>query len=150
MEIHPIKEFMHNMYFWAALASWFLAQSIKVAYNCYKQKRFDFSWFLETGGMPSSHTSAVTTMTAMFGAHFGFASPIFALSVLLAIITMSDAAGVRRAAGKQARVLNQILDDVSHHKKVKAKKLRELLGHTPVEVFAGIALGIFVAILFLP
>jgi len=140
---------MHNKFFLGGVSSWFLAQSIKVIVNVMREKRLDFRWFLETGGMPSSHTSAVTTVTAMLGVVYGFDSPLFAVSILFAIITMSDAAGVRRAAGKQAMVLNQILNDVSQHRKIQREKLRELLGHSPVEVFVGIALGILVAALFL-
>lgn len=142
-------DLIQNKFFVGTLSSWFIAQVIKVIINTITHKRLDFQWFVDTGGMPSSHTSSVTTLAALIGIELGFGTPLFAMSLLFAIITMTDAAGVRRAAGEQAAILNRIMDDVSHHKKIQREKLRELLGHSPIEVFVGIALGIIMALLFL-
>ncbi len=97
------------------------------------------------GGMPSSHSAVVTCLAIMIGKHQGFQSPIFALSGIFALITMYDAAGVRRAVGKQARILNDI---INNQKLTNAEKLQEMTGHTPIQVLVGAIIGFVIGIIF--
>jgi len=128
--------------------SWFIAQFIKVVTVLIKSKRIDFRRFIGTGGMPSSHSSFVTSLTTSVAITEGFSSTAFAISVVLALVVMYDAAGVRRAAGQQAKILNKIVEEWEHADFAKTdKRLKELLGHTPFEVFAGAILGIAIAII---
>ena len=129
-----------------ALVAWLLAQSLKVFHTLITERRLNFRRFVGAGGMPSSHSAFVTSLATGVGLHTGWDSPVTALACVFAMIVMYDAAGVRRAAGKQAQILNQIVDDLYHGGRVREDRLKELLGHTPVEVFAGAILGILVAI----
>lgn len=130
--------------------AWFIAQFYKVVSTLVIQKRFDIKRFFETGGMPSSHSSTVSCLAACTGIIYGKESGYFAISVILAVIVMYDAMGIRRAAGKQAGVLNRMMDKLSDKigEMFHDEKLKELLGHTQLEVFAGMILGIAVAFLF--
>ncbi len=131
-----------------ALIAWFIAQFIKVIFVCVKHKKIDFRRFIGSGGMPSSHSSTVTALCVAVGLTDGFQSSVFAVSFILALVVMYDAAGVRRAAGQQAKILNKIVEDWGKtNYRDTEKKLKELLGHTPVEVFAGALLGIAIALL---
>lgn len=126
--------------------SWFLAQLYKFLHCLVVNKKIDFMKFVSSGGMPSSHSAISVCLATILGMQYGFGSGIFAFSVVFAFIVMADAAGVRRAAGKQAALLNKLANST---RKFRAEKdLKELLGHTPVEVFAGAALGILVALAF--
>lgn len=130
------------------ILSWFIAQFIKVVTVLVKSKRIDFRRFIGSGGMPSSHSSFVTSLAASVAITDGFSSTSFAISVVLALVVMYDAAGVRRAAGQQAKILNKIVEEWEHADFAKTdKRLKELLGHTPFEVFAGAILGIVIAII---
>ncbi len=140
------NELYYNQVFWTAILSWFIAQLIKVVLVLITEKRFDFSRFIGSGGMPSSHSSFVTSLATMIGLYSGFDSPIFAICFVLALVVMYDASGVRRAAGKQAAILNQIVENWDEDIQIQGERLKELLGHTPFEVFAGAALGIAIAI----
>lgn len=137
----------HNKVFMISFISWFSAQLLKVVLTLFTQKKLDFSRFVGSGGMPSSHSSFVTGLASSMGILQGFDSPEFALALVFALIVMYDAAGVRMAVGKQARILNAIVDDFQKHRKhaFNEKRLKELVGHTPVEVFAGAILGIVIA-----
>ncbi len=126
--------------------TWLIAQSIKFIYDFVKNNKIDFKKFISSGGMPSSHTAFTVTLSTILGMHNGFDSDIFALSVIFSLIVMADAAGLRRAAGKQAEVLNRLVNSSEHIQ--LDKELKVLLGHTPVEVFAGAALGIITGIIF--
>jgi hypothetical protein len=128
--------------------AWLIAQSLKVLLGVLKEKRFNFKWFVGTGGMPSSHAAAVSALTTSVGLHTSFSSPPFAIALLFTIVVLFDAQGVRRASGEQAEILNKILDDIYWKKRIKDDRLRELLGHTPVEVLAGTVLGVLVALFF--
>ena len=131
-----------------AVIAWFLAQVLKVIFVLIKDKKIDFNRFIGAGGMPSSHSSFVVSLAMGVGLVSGFSSTAFAISVVLALVVMYDAAGVRRAAGQQARILNKIVEEWGKEDfKNTEKKLKELLGHTPVEVFAGAVLGILIALL---
>lgn len=128
--------------------SWFIAQLIKVITSLVKDKRIDFRRFVGSGGMPSSHSSLVTALATSVGVLEGFNGTSFAISCVLALVVMYDAAGVRRAAGQQAKILNKIVEEWEHADFAKTdKRLKELLGHTPFEVFAGAILGIAIALL---
>ena len=109
-----------------------------------QDKRWDLSRMLGSGGMPSSHSALVVALATATGRIEGFGSTAFAIAVGLAVIVMYDAANVRRAAGQQAELLNRIVEDFYRDKHVDGEKLKELLGHTPVEVAAGAVLGIVV------
>lgn len=132
-----------------AFVAWFIAQFYKVLSSIVKDKKLNFRRFIETGGMPSSHSSTVTALVMSVALVEGMNSVIFAVSIIFATIVMYDAAGVRRAAGKQARVLNKIVDSIMKKEghKIIEERLKELLGHTPYEVLAGAILGIVVALL---
>ncbi len=130
------------------ILAWFIAQLLKVIHTIVKNKKIDFRRFIGSGGMPSSHSSFVTSLAASVGILEGFSGSSFAMAAVFALVVMYDAAGVRRAAGQQAKILNQIVkewenSDFAH----TDKRLKELLGHTPKEVFAGALLGILIAIL---
>lgn len=125
----------------------FWAQVLKLFTFAFVDKRFNFKIFTTTGGMPSAHSAGVVAVTTAVGLLEGFTSVVFAVSCAFAMITMYDAAGLRRAAGKTAACLNRMMEDF-YNNDVQAigGKLKELLGHTPFEVFVGAALGIFYSI----
>ncbi len=139
---------MSNKVLIAAFWGWFIAQILKIIIEFFKIKRIDFSRIIGSGGMPSSHSSLVSSMTTAIAIIEGMDSSVFALSLGLAAIVMYDASGVRLAVGVQARILNQILQDAQNHK-FQAEKLKELIGHTPTQVYAGALLGVAIAILYL-
>jgi acid phosphatase family membrane protein YuiD len=147
-----------NFPLWAALAAIGFAQFVKVPIQYIASRKIDWSLLTSTGGMPSSHSAAVTALTTAIGLEEGTGSPIFAVSMVFAIIVMFDATGVRRHAGEQATVLNKLvsdfhkfMDDALHwqekEEQEKRKELKELLGHQPIEVFFGGLSGILLALL---
>ena len=131
-----------------AFIAWLIAQTLKVFIGVLREKKFDFRWFVGTGGMPSSHAAAVSALATSVGMHTSFSSPHFAIAFVFAVVVIFDAQGVRRASGKQAEVLNKILDDIYWKHRVKEDRLKDLLGHTPVEVLTGTALGLVIALFF--
>lgn len=150
-------ELFMNFPLWSAIASIFFAQFIKVPIQFIATKKLDWSLLTSTGGMPSSHSAAVTALSTGIALETGMDSTIFALSAVFAIITMFDATGVRRQAGEQAIVLNRLVSDFNRfveeakvwQKKAeqdKRKELKELLGHKPIEVFFGGLTGILLTI----
>ncbi len=143
----PLLEFAKNHMFWTSASAWLIAQTIKVVLGVFREKRFNFKWFLGTGGMPSSHTACVTSLSTSIGVTYGFDSALFTAVLVFTLIIMFDAQTTRFTIGKQARILNQMLDDIYWKKKLDDAKVKEFLGHTPVEVFAGAALGIVVSLL---
>ena len=131
------------------VASAFFAQVIKFILFTIKTRRVNFKIFSTTGGMPSSHSAGVMGLSTIVGIIQGFDSALFAVALGFSLIIMYDAAGVRRAAGKTAACLNRMMDDFYHHDMQAAGgKLKELLGHTPLEVFVGAVFGICFAYLF--
>ena len=130
--------------------AWLIAQCIKVFLGVIKEKRFNFKWFIGTGGMPSSHAAGATALAASCGLKMGFDSVIFGLAVMFAIVTMFDAQGVRYQTGHQAGILNKILDDIYWKGKVKSDRLMELIGHTPFQVLVGALIGLSVALTLYP
>ncbi len=146
------QDFLNNTVLWTAFLAWFVAQTLKVILHLLKYREFSFERIVGTGGMPSSHTSTVCGLTTAVGRVSGLASPAFAISMILTVVVMYDATGIRRAAGEQAKVLNRLLniEKYSKNKTDRAietqKALKELLGHTPLEVMAGAALGIVIGL----
>jgi acid phosphatase family membrane protein YuiD len=126
----------------SALIGMFMAQLIKVVYYYIKDREWDPGRFFEAGGMPSSHSAMVCSLTMTVGLTSGWNSIWFAISLVFSIIVMYDAAGVRRAAGKQALILNRIVEDIYATGKVNEHRLQELMGHTPLEVIFGALIGI--------
>ena len=141
-------EIVKNKIFITTLSSWIIAQTIKVITGVISQRKFDFRWFVGTGGMPSSHTAGASCLATAIGLAHGFDSTYFALAASFAIVVMFDAQGVRRASGKQARILNKIMDDIYWQGKIQEGRLRELIGHTPIEVIGGFVLGVAIAFIF--
>ncbi|MBR3791750.1 MAG: divergent PAP2 family protein [Clostridia bacterium] len=141
-------EVFKNSVIFTAILGWFIAQSLKVILVFLKHKKLDFRRFIGSGGMPSSHSSTVMALSTAIGLTEGFLSNMYAVSLVLALIVMYDAAGVRRAAGQQARILNKIVEEWGKSSfSDTEKKLKELLGHTPVEVLSGAVLGILIAVI---
>lgn len=126
--------------------SWLIAQVLKVAFVFLKDKKFDFTRFVGSGGMPSSHSSFIVALAVTLGRKHGWDSSYFAISLAISLIVMYDAAGVRRAAGKQAKVLNKMIYSFNDMIEFEGR-LKELIGHSPVEVVAGALLGIIVGLL---
>jgi len=141
-----ILQLARNKIFLTTLSAWIIAQTIKVTIGVIRQKRFDFRWFIGTGGMPSSHAAGASCLAAAVGFHYGFDSVYFALAASFAIVVMFDAQGVRRSTGKQAGILNKIMDDIYWQGRIQESHLRELVGHTPIEVIAGFLLGVVIAL----
>lgn len=131
----------------SAFTAWIVAQTIKMILTVVITKKVDWTRFFGAGGMPSSHSSSTIALATSVGMIEGFDSVPFAITFVLALIVMYDAAGVRRAAGKQAKVLNEVIELLWEHKAVPEAKLKELLGHTPFEVTAGAILGIILGVL---
>lgn len=130
--------------------AWFIAQFYKVVVSIIIDKKLSIKRFWETGGMPSSHSSTVSALATSVGIVYGTATPLFAVSIVFAIIVLHDAAGIRRAAGKQAGVLNRLGTSLGKlvDERFSEEKLKELLGHTPVEVLIGTIVGIAIAFIF--
>lgn len=130
-----------------AIISWFAAQVLKVILVLISSKRLDFGRFIGSGGMPSSHSALVCSLTTAIGCTEGMSSGLFAVCVVFSLVVMYDAAGVRRAAGQQAKILNRLVEMWGKEKYSETeKKLKELLGHTPKEVFAGAVLGVAIGL----
>ena len=140
---------LRNPYFVVPAIAWGIAQVSKVITDSVLTRRLNVRRLATAGGMPSSHTALVIALTTVIGRLQGLQAPLFALSLLFSLVVMYDATGVRRAAGQQAMILNRLLDDLFiAHQGIRQERLRELLGHTPIEVFAGGALGVIVGLVF--
>ena len=133
---------------WVPLVAWFIAQFLKVMIQFVRKKRFDLSLMWSPGGMPSAHSALMTALATTIGLQYGFASPLFAVSMAVAFIVMYDAAGVRRTVGYQSTMLNKMLDELFRGDKEFSQRLAEIIGHTKWEVFAGAMLGITLGIVF--
>ena len=142
-----LAELSRNRVFFITLYAWLITQTIKVITGVIREKRFNFRWFVGTGGMPSSHAATVSALTTLVGLSFGFDSAAFVITLVFSLVVIFDAQGVRRASGKQAEVLNRMLDDIYWKHRIHEDRLKELLGHAPLEVFVGITMGIIIALL---
>ena len=148
-----LQQLISNSVLITALIGWFAAQVLKMIL-VWDKKKFDFKRIIGSGGMPSSHSSFVMALTMSIGFTQGFDSVVFAISAVMSFVVMYDAAGVRRSAGQQAAILNKLVESVMNAGYDRGKdfsktekRLKELLGHTPIEVFAGAILGVIIAII---
>ncbi len=139
---------LKNDIFWVTLFTGFFTQGIKFIIYWIKDKRPNLEWLFTTGGMPSSHSASVMCLSTMVGIRKGFDSLIFAVVLYFSLIIMYDAAGLRRAAGEQAKIINTLIKEIGKGKVIEHKSLKELLGHTPIEVLTGATLGIIIGVLF--
>ncbi len=137
-----------NKALWAIILSAAAAQGLKILRGVIRERKFNFYWLLGTGGMPSAHSAAVVSLVVCVGKELGSSSPFFALSIIFALITMFDAQTWRRSIGFQAKILNNIMEDFQEGKKVREDRLRELVGHTPIEVFVGGLIGGIITFIF--
>ncbi len=143
-----MKDFLMNSALITAIICWFIAQLLKVVSVLIIERKIDFKRFVGSGGMPSSHSAFVVGLAMSVGFNNGFLSDIFSVSAVLACIVMYDAAGVRRAAGEHAKVINQMVEELNKETEDDFDvRLKELLGHTPLQVGAGAVLGIAIALL---
>ena len=131
-----------------ALIAWTLAQAIKVPLYYLQNRRWNWALLLSVGGMPSSHSALVAATAHAIGLHVGFNSPLFALAVVVAVVVIYDATGIRRQAGKHAVIINTMISELALGHPLKGEQLREVLGHTPVQVLAGTLLGLTIAQLY--
>lgn len=148
--MHNLLDIFSNRVLWCAVTAWFVAQALKIPTYWLVEKKLDLMRFFGSGGMPSSHSAFVVALTIMIGAVEGFDTAIFALSAVLAAIVMYDATGVRKETGNQAEVLNEILRKVFvDGEPIADDDLKELVGHTKVEVLGGVIVGIMCAVAFI-
>ncbi len=144
-----IISFIHEYkYIVVPFCVWFGIQLFKLIYDLVTTKKFNFKRILQSGGMPSSHSAVVIALTTMIGKAEGITSPLFGVSIIFSFVVMYDAAGVRRAAGKQAKLLNKLIETPGLSGVQVSEKLVEVLGHTPFQVFVGAIIGIIVGCIF--
>lgn len=150
--MQDFETIFQNKILLVSLVACFSAQGLKLLIELVRNRKFNFRYLVTTGGMPSAHSALVGALATGVGLTKGWESAEFAIACLFAVIVMYDAAGVRQAAGLQARILNQLLDEFLHdtHHLNTEKKLKELLGHTPFQVFVGLAWGIGISVITLP
>lgn len=145
--MEKLQVFLTNQVVISAVTAWLIAQGIKVIHTLIKERRFNFERIMGSGGMPSSHSATVLSASIAIAETLGYDSPIFGLSLVFSFIVMYDACGIRRAAGKQAAILNSMVEALRLHQKINyQKKLKELLGHTYLEVLVGAMLGIIIGL----
>ena len=140
--------FAQNKYIYIPFILWFGIQLFKLIWDLATTKKFNFKRILGAGGMPSSHSAVVTSLATMIGINQGFDSQMFALATIFAFVVMYDAAGIRRAAGKQAHILNMIVNTPGLSGVEVTEKLQEVLGHTPTQVIVGAIIGVIVGLIF--
>ncbi|MGD9873192.1 MAG: divergent PAP2 family protein [Kiritimatiellia bacterium] len=138
-----------NIVIWCALAAWMVAQCTKMLTDFIRTRKIDFHYLVSTGGVPSAHSAMAAALATAVGFRVGFSDPLFAVTLAFAIVVMFDAQSVRRAAGQQAKLLNQIVAEIFKEHHLSQQKLAELLGHTPLEVFLGMIMGILTALIIL-
>ena len=142
-----INDLLNNYALVCSMLGWFIASFAKVMIIIIREKRIDLRKMYASGGMPSSHSATVSALATAVAKTDGLRSTSFAIAFMFAFIVMYDALGVRRAAGEQARILNQLVNNLSENKPVYLKKnLKELIGHTPLEVVVGALLGILIVL----
>lgn len=149
--MNVLKELLLNDILLAGILSWLTAQVLKTILYALINKEWDITRLMGDGGMPSAHSATVTAVAVMTGLSCGFDSAIFAVACITAIIVMHDAMGVRLETGKQAKMLNEmaaLFEALGQPKLSMEKKLKEFVGHTPLQVLAGMLLGIAVAVIY--
>jgi len=147
-EIIALKEIIGNPVLFIGLFSWALAQFLKVPIEYILHHRRNWGLWFSSGGMPSSHSALVTSVTLSTGLIYGFDTPIFALAMAMTMIVVYDAAGVRREAGRHAEKINVLINEFFSGHPISDQQLKEVIGHTPAQVLAGVALGLGTALLF--
>jgi acid phosphatase family membrane protein YuiD len=143
-----LSDLFSNQVLGPTLLGWFLAQILKPFTHYIRVRRWNWGLFFSAGGMPSSHSALITSVTFAIGFQIGFDSPLFALALAIGMIVVYDAAGVRRQAGLQAQRINLLINEIFAGKPISEERLKEVLGHTPTQVLAGILLGFMVALLY--
>ena len=146
--MNNFQKMITNRYLYIPLILWFCIQTFKVIYELIKTKKFNFKRIVGAGGMPSSHSAVVTSLATLIGKNIGVGTPMFAMALIFAFVVMYDAAGVRRAAGKQARLLNKIVETPGLSGLEVSERLVEVLGHTPLQVVVGAVIGVVAGLLF--
>lgn len=141
-------DFIQNKYIYIPILLWFGIQLFKLLYDLVTTKKFNFKRILGAGGMPSSHSAVVTSLATLIGKNIGVGTPMFAMALIFAFVVMYDAAGVRRAAGKQARLLNKIVETPGLSGLEVSERLVEVLGHTPLQVVVGAVIGVVAGLIF--
>ena len=136
---------LNNHVLITGLAGWLLAQILKIPIGFLRTHRWNWALFFGAGGMPSSHSSLITSTAAAVGLYYGFDNPIFGVATAIAMIVVYDATGIRRQAGKQAAKINILVEELLQGHPISEEHLREVLGHTPLEALGGVLLGLAVA-----
>jgi acid phosphatase family membrane protein YuiD len=147
-EVLIFKEIIGNPVLITGLIAWFLAQFLKVPIQYILTHRVNWGLWLSSGGMPSSHSALMSSVTFAIGMFYGFEDPVFALAVAVSMVVIYDAAGVRREAGRHAEKLNILINEFFSGQPISDKQLKEVIGHTPAQVLAGILLGVGIVMLF--
>ncbi|MBC1196624.1 MAG: divergent PAP2 family protein [Microcystis panniformis Mp_MB_F_20051200_S9] len=148
--MQDFQQVLHNQILLISLLACFTAQGLKALIELIRDGKVSLRYLVSSGGMPSAHSALVGALATGVGLQMGWSSAEFAIAALFAVIVMYDAAGVRQAAGKQARILNQIIDEMFQGgKEFNEERLKELIGHTPFQVLVGLSLGIGIAIVML-
>lgn len=142
-----IPGIFHNVILVSAIVAWLTAQVLKVLVSFVVLKKVDIELLLSSGGFPSSHSATVCALSLGIGKYYGWDDPIFAVAAIFGMIVMYDATGVRQAAGKQAEVINKLVESLYQGSDLAQERLKELIGHTPFEVFGGAIVGIAVGLL---
>ena len=145
--MNDFMAFVQNKYIYIPFFLWFGIQLFKLIYDLVTTKKFNFKRIMGAGGMPSSHSAVVAGVATLIGKYEGVGSPIFGLALIVAFVVMYDACGVRRAAGKQAELLNKLIETPGLTGVEVSERLVEVLGHTPIQVFAGALIGIIVGLI---
>jgi acid phosphatase family membrane protein YuiD len=141
-----VDQFLANDVLVVSAVAWALAQFSKLLIALLRERQLKVAYLAMAGGMPSSHSALVTALATRIGIQSGVDSPLFALAAIFAAVVLYDAAGVRRAVSHQARILNRMLEEVIEYQRFSEKRLLELIGHTPFEVFVGLLLGLVTAL----
>jgi hypothetical protein len=140
-----IANVLHNSPLIAALLAWTIAQTIKLPIEFFRKGQWNWSLLFTAGGMPSSHSALVTAVAHAIGLTQGFGSGVYALAIVVAMVVIYDATGIRRQAGRHAEIINAMVQDMVEGHPLKEEQLRVVLGHSPLEAFVGLLLGLGVA-----
>jgi len=141
-----LEQLLQNKVLESVLIAWLLAQALKIPTEYFRSRRWLWAMFFAAGGMPSSHSALLVAGTMSVGLYYGFDNPLFAIAVAISMIVVHDAAGVRRQAGMHAERINLLFEELLQGHALNEKDLKEVIGHTPLEVVGGILLGFAVAI----
>ncbi len=136
-----LDDLLSNEVLWTAMAAWFLAQFLKPFLEYLETRRWVWGLWFSTGGNPSSHSALVVSVMLAIGLFVGFGTPLFALALAIAMIVVYDAAGVRREAGRHAERINILIEELFSGQPISEQQLKEVIGHTPMEVLSGVLLG---------